>query len=176
MEITNNLGLKCPEQNETFDVEHMNDNMKILDEIWKVIYPVGSVYISVNAVSPQDLFGGTWVQIEDRFLLSAGSSYTAGATGGAATHTLTTAQMPSHTHTFTGTAASHTHASGLYKRIDDYGSGTLDAAIWSSSYGDSVKTGSTSITPKGTNSSTGGGGAHNNMPPYLVVYMWKRTA
>lgn len=61
MEITNNLGLKCPEKNETFDVEHMNDNMRILDEIWQAIYPVGSIYLSINAVSPEVFFGGgTW--------------------------------------------------------------------------------------------------------------------
>ena len=72
--------------------------------MWKTIYPVGAIYISVNSTSPGTLFGGSWERIQDRFLLSAGSSYSAGSTGGSATHTLTASEMPSHTHTFTGTA------------------------------------------------------------------------
>ena len=50
------------------------------------IYPVGSIYMSVNNTSPSTLFGGTWEQIKDTFLLSAGNTYTAGNTGGSATH------------------------------------------------------------------------------------------
>ena len=52
-------------------------------------FPVGSIYLSVNNTNPGSVFGGTWVQIKDRFLLGAGSTYTAGKTGGSATHTLT---------------------------------------------------------------------------------------
>jgi len=120
-------------------------------EIADLIYPVGSIYMSVNSTSPATLFGGTWQQIEDTFLLSAGSTYTAGATGGEATHTLTIDEMPSHNH-------------GLYSR-NTYQSGTTGAI-------NGWNTGGTSYNTK----NTGGGGAHNNMPPYLVVYMWQRTA
>lgn len=81
-----------------------------------LIYPVGSIYLSVSSTSPATLFGGTWVQLKDRFLIGAGNSYSVNATGGATTHTLTTAEMPSHTHTFSGTAknttqvdVAHTH-------------------------------------------------------------------
>lgn len=92
------------------------------------IYPVGSIYMSVNSASPESLFGGTWEQLKDRFLLGVGDTYkTAGATGGAASqsytpagsvgnHTLTTSEIPSHNHTFTGSAVNtgnqsqdHTH-------------------------------------------------------------------
>ena len=79
-------------------------------------YPVGSYYISSISTSPATLFGGgTWVQVQDRMILAAGSTYTAGtlanpATGGSATKTLVTANLPSHTHTFTtSTAGNHTH-------------------------------------------------------------------
>lgn len=65
--------------------------------------------MSINNVNPGGLFGGTWEQIKDTFLLAAGSSFEAGATGGEITHKLTANEMPSHTHTFTGTAESHTH-------------------------------------------------------------------
>lgn len=82
------------------------------------IYPVGSIYMSVNDVNPATIFGGTWQKIEDKFLLASGTTYTAGATGGSATHTpsgtvgnhaLTTDEMPGHTHTYTraDSAAGH---------------------------------------------------------------------
>ena len=78
------------------------DAQKLGGKTWAAlmleIYPVGAVYISAGSESPASLFGGTWEQIKDRFLLAAGSSYTAGATGGAATVTLTVSEMPSHDH------------------------------------------------------------------------------
>ena len=58
----------------------------LVSKIFDSIYPVGSIYMSVNSTSPETLFGGTWVQIKDTFLLSAGDTYTAGNTGGSATH------------------------------------------------------------------------------------------
>lgn len=115
-------------------------------------YPVGAIYLSVNSTSPATLFGGTWEQLENRFLLGAGSDYTAGATGGEATHTLTINEMPSHNH-------------GLKRTTSATSSGSTWARL--SSTGDAVDD---LIT------NTGGGQAHNNMPPYLAVYMWKRTA
>ena len=136
------------------------------------IYPVGSIYLSVNNVNPGTLFGGTWEQIQDTFLLAAGSSYTAGSTGGQASHThttgnhtLTIAEMPSHTHGAQGWRYGHSEKQdNTCMAYDRLGS---DAA--------------TTNTPI---LATGGGGAHNhgntgsssNMPPYLVVYMWKRIA
>ena len=77
-----------------------------------LIYPVGSIYWSSNNTNPGTLFGGTWTQIKDKFILAAGDSYTNGATGGAATVTLTVSNMPSHTHSFTpsGTVGSHSHS------------------------------------------------------------------
>ena len=73
-----------------------------------LVYPVGSIYWSSNNTNPGTLFGGTWTQIKDKFILAAGDSYTNGATGGAATVTLTVSNMPSHSHSFTpsGTVSS----------------------------------------------------------------------
>lgn len=62
-------------------------------------FPIGSIYLSVNSTSPASLFGGTWEKIKDKFLLSSGDTYTNGAIGGEATHTLTIEEMPSHVHT-----------------------------------------------------------------------------
>lgn len=76
-----------------------------------LVYPVGSIYLSSNNTNPGTLFGGTWIQIKDRFILTAGDYYSNGATGGASSVTLTVSNMPSHSHSFTpsGTVGSHTH-------------------------------------------------------------------
>jgi hypothetical protein len=85
-----------------------------ITSLWEKIYPVGSIYISANSTSPANLFGGTWEQIKDRFLLAAGGTYAAGSTGGEATHTLTVDEMPNHVHPYAadwdgGGGSSHTH-------------------------------------------------------------------
>lgn len=120
-------------------------------------YPVGSIYMSVNSANPKTLFGGTWVQLKDQFLLAAGTTYKAGSTGGEATHTLTASEMPSHNHAvyYPNAGAADHSAPG------NYPDGPSDSTYYAiGSY----------------TSSAGGGAAHNNMPPYLSVYMWKRTA
>ena len=72
------------------------------------IYPVGSVYISFDATNPSSLFGGTWTRLKDRMLMASGDVYSPGSTGGSASVTLTTSQIPSHTHSIS-TNGSHTH-------------------------------------------------------------------
>ena len=148
------------------NVSHTHTSNQVTDLI-NTIYPVGSIYMSVNSTSPQILFGGTWEQIQDRFLLASGQTYQNGTTGGSATVTLTEEQMPSHTHT----QNAHSHTIGSLARYTISGKG--NAAV-GDGYGNSqnYKTGSTTAT----NQNTGGGQAHNNMPPYLTVYIWKRTA
>lgn len=116
-------------------------------------YPVGSIFLAVNNINPSTYFGGTWEQIKDRFLLCAGSTYTAGSTGGEATHKLTVSEMPSHKHSL-GYRIGGGGGSTWY--IDG---GTVDT--WG---------------PDTAVASTGGNQAHNNMPPYLVVYAWKRVS
>ena len=123
--------------------------------LFLLLHPVGSIYLSVDAADPGTLFGGTWSRIEDRFLLAAGGTYAPGATGGEAAHTLTVEEMPSHSHRPRGWAYQY---SGGGSRI------CLDSGV--SSYDNwTVKT-----------TEVGGGQAHNNMPPYLAVYVWQRTA
>ncbi len=125
------------------------------------VYPVGSIYMSVSSASPATLFGGTWVQIKDRFLLAAGTTYKAGATGGEATHTLTNSEVPAHTH-------------------EMYSSNGGGDGTWTPDEGtylvDSVSTVKKTWWARLGMNTAGGGAAHNNMPPYLAVYMWKRTA
>ena len=131
------------------------------------VYPVGSIYMSVNNTSPATLFGGTWTQIKDRFLLGVGSTYTAAsATGGAANVTLTEDQIPAHTHSLSSNGAAN--GSGVYKNYVTSSTGSLYYAAASNRA-------SATADPL-TSSSTGGGSSHNNMPPYYTVYMWRRTA
>lgn len=74
------------------------------------IYPIGSIYMSTTNISPASFLGGTWSQIIDTFLFAAGGSYTAGSTGGSASHTLTINEIPAHNHTgSTASEGGHTH-------------------------------------------------------------------
>jgi hypothetical protein len=123
------------------------------------VYPVGSIYMSVNSASPATLFGGTWVELQGRFLLGRSASYGNGSTGGAASVAISTAQMPSHGHTIRGW---NIGANGALPDTTPYNWVGYDRSGWYSV--DSVI------------SKTGSGSAHDNMPPYLAVYMWKRTA
>lgn len=201
-----------------------------------LIYPVGSIYMSVASTSPATLFDGTtWEQLKDKFLLGAGDTYTAGDTGGNASHTLTTSEMPSHNHTFTGSAvdtgnqseghthtytdyyatttggtaisvaqlASHSHTGTLWRQESGYGqitpgsvttankanTGTVDSNGSNNSHTHSGANTSTtrtsngisanhthSVTASGTVGNSGDGTAFSILPPYLAVYMWKRTA
>lgn len=117
-------------------------------------YPVGAIYLSVTDVNPAALFGGTWERIGGRFLLGADSTYAAGSTGGEATHQITTAEMPSHNHALDNYNITGGTTSFMTVQAND-----------KKGYSGNVNT-----------LYTGGNQPHNNMPPYLAVYMWRRTA
>lgn len=130
-------------------------------------YPVGSVYIAVSNINPATYFGGKWEQLKDRFLLCAGDTYKAGATGGEATHVLTANEIPSHRHsTSNGVRGAvlnwDNNTSGTY-----YGHKAYEGS-YASSFANNLGDMNTGYT--------GGNGGHNNMPPYLVVYAWKRVS
>jgi len=121
------------------------------ERVLDTVYPVGSIYLSATGTSPATLFGGSWTQLKDRFLLGAGDTYYAGNLGGEATHTLSISEMPAHTHDVKRQDKKSTSSGGAWY----LGNGGTGVA------GDYA-------------TSKGGGGAHNNMPPYLVIYMWQR--
>lgn len=155
---------------------------KTLAEIMLTLYPVGAVYISVNSTSPASLFGGKWAQIKGRFLIGTekpennddGTSpgnynYAAGSKGGEATHKLSINEIPSHAGHLYG------NAGGVNGKGDAKGAWLYEININSSlttSYGWNYK--NNEYYP--VNRSLGGNAAHNNMPPYLAVYMWKRVS
>ena len=128
-----------------------------------LIYPIGAIYLSVSATNPAILFGGKWEQIKDRFLLAAGDTYNAGSTGGAATVTLQNTHLPVLTGTLPHIAGDESSVSGICAHI-----------AGGSSYKEGTPS-STSVTTK-HQIKIGGGTAHENMPPYLTVYIWKRVA
>lgn len=114
------------------------------------MHPIGSIYMSLESTDPALLFGGTWEQIQGRFLLATSDEYEVGSIGGEATHKLTVAEMPSHSHSF-----SYSHP---------LQSASGGSNMWAPR----------DITYTNTNVS-GSDLPHNNMPPYLAVYMWQRV-
>ena len=144
------------------------------------VYPVGSIYMNVNSTNPRTLFGGTWEQIQGRFLLGASSAYPAGSTGGEQTVALTKSQMPKHDgHLASGVKdPDGVPIAGNFK-------GFLNSSVLTA-YGDSGRGWNIFERNEAHPASNNQGGtismadgqaeAHNNMPPYLSVYIWKRTA
>lgn len=131
-------------------------NTSIID----LIYPVGSYYWNSNSTSPATLFGvGTWTQITNQFIFAAGGDYASGDTGGEATHTLTIQEMPSHDHRCIMEQSYYAYGGPMES---DAGPASGHGYAYPFYY---------SFT--GTK---GGGKAHNNMPPYIVAYCWRRDA
>ena len=155
------------------------------NELCSLIYPIGSIYLSVNSVDPSTIFGGTWEKIKDRFLLSSGDTYSIGSTGGNSSTTLKIANLPSHNHTGTtgnesqghthsGTtgnqSANHTHvysgttssggshAHGLYGRSWGWGQSDATESIQASTQ--SGYWGNNAASSRPENAGTGWGGSH----------------
>lgn len=150
----------------------------------KKIYPVGSIYMSTVSTNPATLFGfGTWEAMPaGRVLLAQGKSswgttYNAGSTGGEATHQLTVGELPAHNHTAsTNTTGNHTHQFQLYGPNGD--TNLNFPSDYDTNYarnkGTTLSAGNHSHTININN--TGSSQAHNNIQPYLTVYMWKRIS
>lgn len=132
-----------------------------IDGFIDTIYPLGSIYMTTSNTSPMALFPGTyWLPIYNRFLLGAGDTYKAGSTGGEATHTLTNSEMPAHAH-------------------EMYSSNGGGDGTWTPNEGtylvDSVSTVKKTWWAQLGMNTAGGGAAHNNMPPYFAVWIWRRV-
>lgn len=158
-------------------------------------YPIGSVYISINPTDPSTLFGGVWQRIEGRFLLACSDSHPQGETGGAEQVTLTLNQAPSHTHTrgtmdIKGTYYRGTTEEGTVPNNWSSGSPVSGAFYGTGGSGSKRAFGNSNLKYNfysslgfqasrnwtGETSPQGGNQPHDNMPPYLSVYMWYRTA
>lgn len=202
------------------NVDTLNERVELLEtktsikSIIDVVYPIGSIYISYSSTNPGTSWPGTtWVREADgKCIIGVGTGYdSAGLTGGSTTVTLATTQIPSHTHTFTGsllgthnhtqnahghTQVAHSHTihtatdSGMvigYVYTTGWNGGTIRSNangqstinVGQSTPGINTNTATNNAisagTPSGTNSATGGSGAHSNMQPYITMYIWKRT-
>lgn len=168
------------------------------------IYPVGSIYLSLSSTfDPNVYFDGTWERISNAFLYASENGQGIGTTGGEETHTLTSDEMPSHTHTQNShnhTQNAHNHSAssnsfvqsnvdlainGTARSLPSSGGNAHYVYVHHDKYSSSETISVSSTTANrtatnqsttATNQNTGGGQAHNNMPPYLTVNMWKRTA
>ena len=161
------------------------DSKTSVQAIVDIVYPIGSIYISINQINPATIFGGEWVQIKDRFLLASGDTYDIGDIDGEATHTLTVDEMPSHTHVQNEhNHSQNSHSHRLNNSAIVYNSSVSGqipngtAKKYTTNSGNDVGTDGKTATNNpatATNQNTGGGLAHNNMPPYLAVNIWQRT-
>ena len=174
--ITQNYIIKAKKSTTALDLGYITNtysdsttdtySASYINNLLNTIYPVGSIYMSVNNTNPSILFGGTWeswgagrvpvgVDVNDT------AFDTVEETGGEKTHTLTTTEMPSHGHSVTWQSNCPPWLqAGGYGQITASGSGGANKA----------NIGSITIN------NTGGSGAHNNLQPYITCYMWKRTA
>lgn len=118
-----------------------------------MIYPVGSIYMSTVNITPAAVFGGKWEAIRGKFLLAESDNHAAGSTGGEEAHALTGPEGPKHAHEFNDywgvPSGTEKGKAGAYNSSGNVGGSTAYA---------------------------GEGKPHNNMPPYLAVYVWKRIA
>lgn len=161
------------------------------EKLFNLIYPVGSIYMSVNSTSPATLFGGSWERIQDSFLLAAGSTYGPGTTGGVASQNITSAGQAdigiynlvsgssSYHNAYIqmndtpvgGTAGTDHLTYNNYTRYINlyrYDSSSPNWANYVGEAGTYADAPATRVTATASNV--------NNMPPYLAVYVWRRTA
>lgn len=164
--------------------------MPTLEDIFEMIYPIGSIYENGSlSTNPSVIIGfGTWAAFgTGRVLVAIDDSQaefdTNGLEGGAKTHTLSTAEIPAHTHV----QNAHTHTQNAHSHvITELRDATTGAAATnialtadaSSTLGTKTTAAATAVNQDATavNQNAGGGGAHNNLQPYRVVFRWIRTA
>jgi len=144
----------------SINFNNSKNNILSFDAIFDKIYPVGAIYISTYNTNPGNLFTGSWEKIEGKFLLASGTNYQLGKTGGEEKHTLTINEMPYHGHELNVYNSNWTN--------------TVPSDIDTAQYGKWTSKGirATGYPVK----AVGGNQAHNNMPPYLVVNIWKRIS
>ena len=129
------------------------------------IYPVGSIYFTLSELSPEDIFGGKWERIQGRFLLGASDTYPAGASNGSATAKLEPKHMPAHTHKLGHGGQVLAVNTTEYSEVSLGFAPEQEGGLWGR-------------LPKALSdiASAGEGQAFSIMPPYLAVFIWKRTA
>ena len=137
--------------------KYKNDMLKTF---FDKIYPIGSYYWSEKNTSPEILFGGKWEQISGKFLFSVDANHAIGTSGGEEKHQLTINEIPSHTHSY-----AYFREENWYRPPTSGSSGYKFPCIYDST---------NSFCYESTTGSTGSNQSHNNMPPYITAYCWRR--
>lgn len=187
-----------PAYNETADIAVLNNNMDKIEAallgiqqhmtqtMFDQIYPVGAIYISTSSTNPATLFGGTWEQLEDCFLYAGGTIHAAGETGGEAAHAITAEELPSHRHMAVQVPRSDNqlyHFATMVYQENVCGKVEIPPVTTSGNnragFGTAVATVDINkwnfLNLNPYTQYTGGSQAMSLMPPYLAVYVWKRT-
>ncbi len=134
-----------------------------IQSVVDAVYPVGSVYYSFSDTSPAALFGGSWEKIEGRTLLGTSASHPLGSTGGEEEHVLTESEMAEHSHRLPGHVFQWGLEGNVYFPLNaETGHGKNNELY-------------TNQNQWNQTNSAGGSKAHNNMPPYVSVNIWKRV-
>ena len=205
------LGLNKPGQNTIVNIDHINANMDIIEKaiigdtsvtavqnaiylMFNRIYPVGAIYITTSADNPATLFGGEWERIQDCVLVAAGGTFNAGETGGNAggTHTLTTAELPAHTHGLDSKTGRNNkrYDYSFAAIVNEYDVSGLvnfqpgnndDPAHARVGFGTALTASAQEdrwqyLSMPSRTAAEGGTQPVDIMPPYLTVNMWQRTA
>lgn len=154
--VTGNISSPAARTGTVVNLENQLSNSRLVN----LIYPIGSIYLSANAVSPETLFGGKWEQIKDRFLLASGSVYQNGSSGGSSAHThgLSNAYAKIGIRTDGSIAVNDKNVEWTAERRTSASTSPL-----TNQYEETV------ATELGGNTDSG-----SNMPPYLTVNVWKR--
>ena len=156
----------------------VNDAITRINNLFNLIYPVGSIYMSVNNTSPATLFGGTWVQIKDTFLLACGDTYANAATGGSAIHSHNYGLQYGGYYTDVSLEA-NTNA-GLLNYSSNNSYSILNSTSSVATYTTAYNSGNTTATVSRSGSEhyriIANTSYTSTLPPYLSVYVWKRTA
>lgn len=156
-------GLGRDTENRFGDVENFVGYSTTVNSIFKKVYPIGSIYMSVNSTSPATLFGGSWTQLKNQFLVGAGGTYSVKSGGGTTSH--------SHGAGTLGAAATMTGSSILIKSEQRAGSNYTPAAKINASSRDTYSQTTDWIVPV-----YGSTASEDHLPPYYAVYMWRRDA
>lgn len=145
-----------------------------LNEILSSIYPIGSIYMSMNSTSPATLFGGSWVQLKDRFLIGAGNTYSAGGQGGNASHNHGSGTLSALFGQPNDATATQYGLKSSRPTYDDNGFSSPWKPDKTFDVG-SATSGASYSSERGIDVS-GQTGDTDTLPPYLAVYMWHRIA